>query len=103
MISSGTLGFVSLLVAHLLPQTMLVEVGVGWGSLPLCWWCNISLHLVGVTHDSAWGPGFGRGVSGSPTVSQKGTAKAAREWREETGEGVVGGCLDGVVEQIFFH
>lgn len=64
---SGIRLSVSRLVAHLRPQAMLV-VG-GGGSLPQCQWCKVSLHLVRVTHDSAWGPGFGRRVSSSPTVS----------------------------------
>lgn len=50
MISSGILaGVVLLPAAHISLQTM-----PAGGSSPHRWWCKVSLHLVGVTHDSAW-------------------------------------------------
>jgi len=63
----------------------------GWGSTPLFWWCNVSLHLVRVTHAHMTvlgAPGFGWGVSGSPTLSQcayQGSKRKKQRWWRESG------------------
>lgn len=67
MISSGILaGLVLLPAARISLQAM-----PAGGSSPHCWWCKVSLHLVGATHDLAWLLSGRVGGSGCFTKGEK--------------------------------
>lgn len=84
---------------------------VGRGSTPLFWGCKVSLHLVGVTHDSAGGPWLQlRGCHVFPQKKMDRQWAPRKEWREVRGcvrfgagqSYVTKGCWGDIVPQDSF-